>query len=135
MSLTLVISHQGKSKKISVDDITPFLGKKIGDTLNGELIGLNGYVFRITGGSDSAGFPMRKDVEGTGRRKILAVEGVGIRKKRKGLRQRKTVAGNTVWKETAALNLAVVQAGEQPLFEDPAEREAGENEVAENKTS
>ncbi len=121
MGLTIIVSHKGRSKKLTVDDATPFIGKKIGDTIAGELIGLTGYVFRITGGSDRAGFPMRKDVDGTGRRKILAVAGVGVRKKRKGLRQRKTVAGNTVWRETVALNLAVVEEGSTPLFEDSAE--------------
>ncbi len=125
MALTVVISHEGRSKKLTVDDITPFLGKKIGDTIPGELLGLTGYTLRITGGSDQAGFPMRKDVDGPGRKKILAVGGVGIRKKKgKGVRQRKTVAGNTVWRETAALNLTVVEAGSQPLFEEPKEEAA-----------
>ena len=39
---------------------------------------------------------MRKDVSGTGRKKILIVKGVGLKKTKKGTKYRKTVCGNTI---------------------------------------
>ena len=69
---------------------------------------MTGVELLITGGSDNAGFPMRKDVRGGGRKKILIVAGVGARKKAAGLRQRKTVSGNTISSRTVQINLKVV---------------------------
>ena len=43
---------------------------------------------QITGGSDNCGFPMRADVHGTGRKRILGVKGVGQSQKAKGIRYR-----------------------------------------------
>ncbi len=97
-----------------------FLGKKIGDKVSGEPIGLPGYEFEITGGSDNTGFPMRRDVQGTARKKILIVSGTGIRKNLKGRKVRKLVAGNTVFSKTAQINLKVTKWGKTPLFEEPA---------------
>src|SRR3989338_1585362 len=68
-----------------------FLGLKIGDKIRGEEFDLTGYEFEITGGSDYCGFPMRNDLEGTARKKILSVEGVGVTKIAKGIRYKKSV--------------------------------------------
>lgn len=97
-----------------------FLGLKIGDKLRGEVIDLTGYEFQITGGSDYCGFPMRADLEGTARRKILAVEGIGMTKKAKGIRYKKTISGNTIHDKTAQINLKILKMGNQPL-ETPKE--------------
>ena len=72
----------GKTAKqvITGDQTKPFLNKKIGDHIKGDDIGFPGYEFEMTGGSDYCGFPMRKDVIGIARKKILMVKGVGIRK-------------------------------------------------------
>ena len=91
------------------------LGLKIGDTVKGELLDLPGYEFEVTGGSDTAGFPMRKDVAGTGRKRILLVSGVGLKPTVRGLRRRKSVAGNTVSDVTAQINLKVLKHGKEPL--------------------
>ena len=79
---------------------------------------LPGYEFEITGGADSSGFPMRKDVEGSVRKKILIEQGVGIRNKEKGLRKRKTVRGNTINNNTAQISMKVVKAGKKPIKEE-----------------
>ena len=128
MALKVIIGHKGKAKSVSLDSVRPLSGKRIGDTFNGEILDLPGYTFRITGGSDTAGFPMRRDVDSSGKRRILAIEGVGLRKKAKGIKQRKTVAGNTIGARTAAVNVAVVKEGSSPLFdaEEPAQASAKE---------
>ncbi len=121
MVMKIVIGYKGKSKTVEVQDMKPLLGLKIGDSFKGEVIDLSGYEFEITGGSDNAGFAMRRDVEGTSRRKILSVQGVGLKKKAKGLKKRKTVAGNTVYQGTAAVNVKVLKEGKTPLFEEKVE--------------
>jgi small subunit ribosomal protein S6e len=113
----------GKSvqREISENDVKGFLGLKLGDTLKGELFGLTGYEFSLTGGSDDAGFPMRKDIFGTNRKRIFAHGGTGIRNLEKGKRIRKTVAGNTVHQKTAQLNLKITKDGKETIFTAKAE--------------
>lgn len=93
-----------------------FLGLKIGDTIKGETIDLHGYEFEVTGGSDFCGFPMRKDVMGVGRKKILSYSGTGVRKQEKGMLQRKTVCGNTIHAKIVQVNLKAVKAGSTDIF-------------------
>lgn len=102
-----------------------FLGLRLGDKIRGEVVDLTGYEFEITGGSDYCGFPMRKDLEGTARKKILSVEGVGVTKIAKGIRYKKSVCGNTIHEKTAQINLKILKHGAEKLGgeEKPAEAE------------
>ena len=115
----LVLSNpkDGKSyqREVKAGDANAFMGLKIKDKVKGELIDLTGYEFELTGGSDKSGFPMRFDVVGTQRKKILAVKGVGLKAKRKGMKQRKTVCGNTVHADIAQINLKILKEGKAPL--------------------
>jgi small subunit ribosomal protein S6e len=54
------------------EDLKALNGLKIGQTFKGEIIDYPGYEFQITGGSDNAGFAMRKDINNNARAKILA---------------------------------------------------------------
>ncbi|MBW2969141.1 30S ribosomal protein S6e, partial [Candidatus Woesearchaeota archaeon] len=99
-----------------------------GETIKGELLGLTGYEFEITGGSDHAGFPMRKDIQGTGRKRILSVQGIGLKKRRKGQRQRKTVCGNTIHTKTSQINIKITKEGKTPLEEPKKETQEKETE-------
>lgn len=107
----------GKSyqREVKDDSAKGFLNMKIGYDVKGEAIDLAGYEFKITGGSDKAGFPMRADVPGAGRKKILAVSGVGLKQKDRGIKQRKTVCGNTITENTVQINLVITKQGAQPL--------------------
>ena len=115
-------------KEVAENDAPQWFGKKLGDVVKGEMMGLAGYELKITGGSDASGFPMRWDVDGQARKKIFAVSGVGLKKTRKGMRVRKTVAGNTVSDKTAQLNMKVLKEGAEPLIppEEPKAEEAKE---------
>jgi len=93
------------------------IGKKIGDEFNGDIIGLPGYVLKITGGSDKDGFPMHPDVEGIGRKRILLAGPPGFHPRLKGERRRKTVRGNTISEDIVQINCKVVKKGEKPLEE------------------
>ena len=126
-------SKKTLSKEVKDADAEKFFGKKITDKVSGELIDLPGYEFEITGGSDFAGFPMRKDVLGIQRKKVLIVSGVGIRKNRDGRKARITVAGNTVFDKTAQINLKVVKQGKTPLFEEEKPAEEAPKEEAKSE--
>lgn len=109
-----------KTTSKDLEDNTVLVGKRIGDEVKGDDLGFDGYTFLITGGSDHSGFPMRKDVQGSSRKKVLITGGVGLRKNKKGNRRRRTVAGNTIHEKTAQVNLKVLKAGKKPL-EEPKE--------------
>jgi len=93
------------------------IGKKINQTIEGDLIGLPGYQLKITGGSDTTGIPMRSDVEGIQKKKILLSSGPGYKPKEKGIRKRKSVRGNTISADIIQVNLKVQVAGPKPLEE------------------
>ena len=95
---------------------------KIGDIIKGGLIGFPNYEFVITGGSDASGFPMRKDVHGPVKKRILVSKrGIGYRLKRKGQKRRKMVRGNEISYDMTLLNLKVVKYGEAELFKKSEE--------------
>jgi len=108
----IVISDQrtGKTsqKEVKDDDARKFMGLKIGDKLKGDFLDIGNVEIEITGGSDYCGFPMRKDVLGVGRKRILAISGVGVRKKEKGIKKRKTVCGNTIHAKISQINIKVL---------------------------
>lgn len=136
MTYKIVIGvKDGKSyqKELSEEESKLFAGLKLRDTIKGDGFGFEGYEFQLSGGSDNAGFPMRGDVPGSTRKKILTVKGVGVKKVDKGIRRRRTVAGNTVGEQTAQINLKVVKAGKtaiekifNPEPEAPAEETKAE---------
>ena len=132
-----------KSKKcfqreVKDDLASSFLGKKIGEKMRGESIDLTGYEFEITGGSDYCGFPMRKDVPGQGRKRILSTASTGIKalkkKRRKNKvfqkfnssRQRRIVCGNTIHEKIHQINLKVLKAGKTSLDVAEAAPEGGD---------
>ncbi|TFF94917.1 MAG: 30S ribosomal protein S6e [Promethearchaeota archaeon] len=114
---------KGRSKLIEIDERKfRFEGKKIGDTIKGGVIGFPNYEFKITGGSDSSGFPMRKDVHGPVKKKILVKKrGIGYKPKRKGQKRRRTVRGNEVSSDMTLINLVVTKYGEAELFKTQEE--------------
>jgi len=116
MPLKLNISEKGKAWKIELAEET-LSGKSIGDKFNGKEIKpeLEGYELEITGGSDIAGFPLSKDVEGLGLKGLLLKKGWGMKNSIKGIRLRKTVRGKTLSGTTVQVNLKVLKAGKTPL--------------------
>ena len=125
----------GKSTQIVVseDNADKLNGKKIGDKIKGEAIDLPGYEFEITGGADYCGFPMRKDIEGPVRKKVLLVSGVGIRNKEKGIRKRKTVCGNTIHDRITQISMKILKHGKKPIKAEEAPAEGEEAPVKEEK--
>ena len=93
------------------------IGKKIGDIIEAREIGYpEGYQFKITGGSDEDGFPMRNDIEGPAKKRILfSMQTVGYRQKRRGVKRRKTVRGNMISEETGQINVKITKYGKKVI--------------------
>ncbi len=115
----LVISERGVSLARTVADpqAAGFLGKRIGETVGGELIGAAGYTFRISGGTDKSGFPLRPDLPGARQTRLYVGTGFGFQAPREGQRKRRTFRGNTISEDTVQINLVVEQKGPKPLAE------------------
>lgn len=114
--ITINDAKTGKSYNKTVDTLA-FKNKKIGEVIEGDSLGLKGYKLEITGGSDSSGFPMRKDLEGIAKKRALLTKGPGIRKRKKGIRTRKTIRGNTISLSTVQVNLKIKDYGPKSLDE------------------
>jgi small subunit ribosomal protein S6e len=114
---------KGLSKLIEIDEKRfRFENMKIGETIKGGLIGFPNYEFQITGGSDASGFPMRRDVHGPVKKKILVSKrGIGYNPLRKGQKKRKTVRGNEVTSDMTLINLKIIKYGESELFKSEGE--------------
>ncbi len=129
----LVISDPktGKSvqKAVAGPQADVLLTKGVGEQLEGGSLGFAGYTFQITGGSDNAGFPMRKSIK-MQRARVLAGKSTGFKGRNRegamqdGLRKRFTVAGEKVHAKTAQVNVKILTYGSESLF--PAEQPAAE---------
>lgn len=127
MAFKLNISEKGKAWKIESTSET-LAGKNIGDKLHGKEISseLDGYELEITGASDIAGFPHRRESDGPDLKRVLLTKGWGMWRKPRwggkkkvgtpdGLRLRKTVRGKQLSEKTVQINLKVVKEGHKKL--------------------
>lgn len=112
----LVVSNpsDGTSKTVAVTDpqAQSLIGLKIGDTIKGDPFGLNGTELRILGGSDKSGIPMRSDVTGGSKRKILLSSRPGFRPREDGARRRKLVRGTMITEDLVQINAVIVKMEE-----------------------
>jgi len=91
------------SKELKDNDANPLLGLLVGQETDASIVGLQGKIV-ITGGSDKSGVPMRADLQGMPRKRILIPKGVGLQDAEKGLRKRKLIRGNTISEEIYQVN-------------------------------
>jgi len=130
VEMRLVIgTKSGKTYQLTLteEQARALVGLKIGDRFKGEIVGLPGYEFEIRGGTDKDGFPMRGDLPGTRRERLLLASGPGYRPREKGVRRRKMIRGNTVELDIAQLNVKVVKEGKKKIeeFLQPQEEKTG----------
>jgi small subunit ribosomal protein S6e len=119
---------KGKSitKELKEGDANPLMGLIIGAETDAAIVGLAGKL-KITGGSDKSGVPMRGDLHGMARKRVLLSKGVGLQDTEHGLRKRKLVRGNTVSDEIFQVNCKY--DGEIKDKAPPAETEAAAEEA------
>ncbi|MDD1659348.1 MAG: 30S ribosomal protein S6e [Methanomicrobiales archaeon] len=128
--LVLSDAKDGRAYNVSVSggSANAFLGKRIGDEVDGGQVGLGGYRMKITGGSDRNGNPMRGDLPGMARKRLLLSGGVGFHPRLDGERRRKTTRGNEITPDFVQINACVSTYGEKALGEyfKKGEEKAGE---------
>ena len=102
----------GQTYQHEVDgqDANRFLGRELGEEVDGGAVGLDSYTLKLTGGSDETGRPMREDVPGAQIRERLLEGGVGFNPTHDGERKRITVRGRQVSEETAQVNATIVDS-------------------------
>ena len=121
MKLNIACPSTGAQKWVEVDDekkLRALYDNRIGAEVEGEALGeeFNGYVFRISGGNDKQGFPMKQGVLCNHRVKLLLRAGASCyRQRRSGERKRKSVRGCVVGPDLAVLNLVVVKQGDAEI--------------------
>jgi small subunit ribosomal protein S6e len=83
------------------------IGLRIGDLFDGSIVGLKNVKLEIRGGSDNSGFPMRPDVMGGVKKKILLSGPPGFHPREKGERRRKMIRGNTITDDIVQINTVI----------------------------
>ncbi len=120
MELKLVISdpESGKSyqRELKDEKAKRLKNLKLGDEFDGEILGLVNYKLEIMGGSDKAGFPMKKGVHGTKRAMVLMVKGVGYNPER-DVRRRKRVRGENIDEDIIQVNTKIIHKGDKSVEE------------------
>lgn len=134
MKFNISFPVTGQQKKIEIEDesrVRAFFDKRMGHEVDGEVLGqeFKGYLFRIAGGNDKQGFPMKQGVLYPGRVRLLLRKGVSCyRPRRTGERKRKSVRGCIVGPDITVLHLVIIQKGENEipgLTDDPRPRRLG----------
>jgi small subunit ribosomal protein S6e len=121
MKLHIAYPTTGCQKVVEIDDerkLRAFYDKRISHEVDGVHVGDNfkGYIFKITGGNDKQGFPMKQGVLTSQRVRLLMAEGHSCyRPRKRGERKRKSVRGCIVSGDLSVLNLVVVKKGEQEV--------------------
>ena len=115
-SFTVVVGDpdSGASYQLEAEgqDANRFLGKSIGEEVDGGAVGLDGYTLEITGGSDDAGRPLNEDVDGPNLEEVLMSERqTGYKPRRDGERRRITVRGREVSDAVAQVNASITERG------------------------
>jgi small subunit ribosomal protein S6e len=121
MKFNISYPVNGAQKSIVIDDdkkVSKFYDKRMGAEVVGDDVEerFKGYVFKITGGNDKDGFPMKQGVMVRGRVRLLLSKGHSTyRPRRTGERKRKSVRGCIVGPDLSVISLAIVKVGESPI--------------------
>jgi len=121
MKLNIANPATGCQKLIDFDDerkLRAFYDKRISAEVPGDSLGdeYKGYVFRISGGNDKQGFPMKQGVLRNDRVRLLLSKGHSCyRPRRTGERKRKSVRGCIVGSDLAVLSVVIVKQGENEI--------------------
>jgi len=121
MKLNIAFPLTGAQKSVEVDDeqkLRAFYDKRISQEVAGEALGdqYKGYIFKITGGNDKQGFPMKQGVLTNTRVRLLMGKDTSCyRPRRSGERRRKSVRGCIVGSDIGALSLVIVKKGDDEL--------------------
>merc|ERR1712053_49120 len=110
----------GSQRTFEVDDdkrLRFVLDKRIAQEVNGAILGdqFQDYTFKITGGIDKQGFPMRQGILVPDRVRLLLRESKGYILQKDGDRKRRSVRGCIVSREIAVVNMTIFRRGKEPI--------------------
>ncbi len=125
-------TESGTSKTVELEETqaTPLIGRRMGEVMDGAIVGLPGHKVKLTGGSDKDGFPIRPNVHGGVRRRVILGGGVGFNPQKEGERKRKTIRGNVVTEEIVQINMKIV---EKPKKAKEEQKKSKESKTPEKK--
>mmetsp|Transcript_58975 Transcript_58975/g.192372 ORF Transcript_58975/g.192372 Transcript_58975/m.192372 type:complete len:234 (+) Transcript_58975:84-785(+) len=121
MKLNIANPAGGLQKVFEIDDdkkLLPFYDKRMSSEVSGDSLGdeFKGYIFRISGGNDKQGFPMKQGILCNHRVRLLFKKGMScFRERRKGCRKRKSVRGCVVGPDLATLSLVISKKGDADI--------------------
>jgi len=121
MKLNISNPATGAQKLIDIEDemkVRPFMDKRISQEVDASCLGneWKGYVFRVSGGNDKQGFPMKQGILTNNRVRLLMRKGTSCyRERRSGERRRKSVKGCIVDMNMSVLALTIVKKGEAEI--------------------
>jgi small subunit ribosomal protein S6e len=121
MKFNVSCPASGAQKQFEIDDerkLRCVYDKRLMQDIEGEDLGdeFKGYLFRITGGNDKQGFPMKQGVLKPSRVRLLLDDSHSCyRARKKGERKRKSVRGCIVGPDLSTLSLMVVKTGEADI--------------------
>merc|ERR1711982_40292 len=121
MKFNIADPHTGAQKLFEIDDdkrLRFVLDKRISHEVNGAIIGdqFQDYTFKITGGADKQGFPMKQGILVPDRVRLLLNENSGgYRMARTGERKRRSVRGCIVSRDISVCNMIIAKRGKEPI--------------------
>merc|ERR1712217_449110 len=121
MKFNIADPLSGSQKLLEIDDekqIRHVIDKRIAQEISGSIFGeeFADYTFKITGGIDKQGFPMKQGILVPDRVRLLLDKDSGCyNPKRDGQRKRKSVRGCIVSREIAVVHLIVAKRGKEPI--------------------
>merc|ERR1712108_81696 len=121
MKISVAYPPTGCQKLFEINDeikVRPFYEKRMGQEVDASTLGDEwaGYVFRITGGNDKQGFPMKQGVLTQGRVRLLLSKGHSCyRQRRTGERKRKSVRGCIVDGNLSVISVVIEKKGDNEI--------------------
>jgi len=121
MKLNISYPPTGCQKVVDIDDEKKyriFYEKRLSQEVEGDALGdeFKGYIFKITGGNDKQGFPMKQGVITNTRVRLLLGKNTSCyRPRRSGERKRKSIRGCIVGSDISALHLVIIKKGSGEL--------------------
>jgi len=121
MKLNISYPPNGSQKCIDIDDEKKyriFYDKRIAQEVEGDALGdqFKGYIFKITGGNDKQGFPMKQGVLTNTRVRLMMGDNTTCyRPRRSGERKRKSIRGCIVGSDISVLHLVILKKGAEEL--------------------
>jgi small subunit ribosomal protein S6e len=139
MKVNIANPSAGMQKVFEIEDdkkLLPFYDKRMAAEVPGDSLGdeFKGYVFKISGGNDKQGFPMKQGILRNQRVRLLFKKGMSCyRERRTGCRKRKSARGCIVGPDLAIMNLVIARKGPEEipgLTDDSKPRRLGPKRAA-----